>query len=206
MKRLISVIGFLGLLACSDVSGKAEEAPIAEPVKTAVSPTLIANWTVDKAKSTLSFSSSQSGEDFTGVFANFDAVINFDPDDLTTAQVIVSIDMNSANANDAERTDALPGKEWFHVSKFPTAKFKASDFTHIGDDKYLANGRLTIREQSHPILLPFTLKIENNLGVMDGALTLNRTAYKIGTGMWAGEDWVAHKVDVKIHLEADHLQ
>lgn len=207
MRRLALFVGLLGLMACSDASGKAEETPKetakAAPVsKTAVSPVMSANWTVNKVESTLSFSGNQSGDNFTGAFSSFDAVINFDPNDLASAKVVVTIDTNSAEADDAERTDALPGKEWFYVKKFPLAKFEASKFKHIGGEKYQATGKLTIRDITQEVTLPFTLKIENERATMDAKLTLNRTAYKIGTGMWASEDWVGHDVAVNIHIEA----
>ncbi len=209
MKRLalfvgFLVVGFLGLLACSDASGQANETPKPVPVaKSAAAPTIGANWTVDKTKSSLSFSGSQSGEVFTGTFGSFDAVINFDPDNLGNANVVVTIDTNSADAGEAERTDALPGKEWFYVKKFPLAKFIAADFKHLGGDNYQASGNLTIRDITTKIVLPFTLKLDNTRAVMDAKLTLNRTAYKIGTGMWASADWVGHDIAVNIHVEAD---
>ena len=208
MRRLALFVGFLGLLACSDASGKAEEAPKGTPkaapvIKTVTPPITTANWTVDKTKSSLGFSGSQSGEAFTGAFSDFDAAINFDPADLGSANVVVTIDTNSADAGEAERTDALPGKEWFYVKKFPIAKFEASKFKHIDGEKYEAVGKLTIRGITQKIALPFTLKIENERATMDAKLTLNRTAYKIGTGMWASEDWVGHDVAVNIHIDAN---
>ena len=207
MKHLSVFVGFLGLLACSDATGQAEEAPKITPQATAVekaeiSPVITANWAVYKAKSTLSFSGNQSGEAFTGKFENFDAVINFNPDDLATAKVVVTIDTNSADANDAERTDALPSKEWFYVKKFPVAMFKASELKHVQADKYEAKGNLTIRDITQEIVLPFNLKIEDGHATMDATFTLNRTAYKVGTGMWASEDWVGHDVAVNVHIEA----
>src|SRR5271156_1664373 len=41
-----------------------------------------ATWAVDKAASKLPFSSSVSGQAFTGRFARWDAAIHFDPKDL----------------------------------------------------------------------------------------------------------------------------
>jgi len=208
MKHLSVFVGFLGLLACSDATGQAEEAPKITPQATAVakaeiSPTITANWTMDKTKSTLAFSGNQSGEAFTGKFENFDAVINFNPNDLAAAKVVVTIDTNSADAGKAERTDALPSKEWFYVKKFPVAKFVSDDFKLLESDKYTAKGNLTIRDITQEIVLPFTLKVKNGRATMDAAFTLNRTAYKIGTGMWASEDWVGHDIAVNVHLEAD---
>lgn len=206
MKQISLALMCLGLLACSDANGqdKGQSKAQMQEQATAISANqLTADWIVDTAKSSLSFSGNQSGEAFTGEFGKFDVVINFDPDDLANANVVVSIDMNSADANDAERTDALPGKEWFYVKKFPKAEFAATDFKNIEGKKFEAKGNLTIKDITQAIILPFTLKIENSHAVMDAKLSLNRNTYKIGTGMWASDDWVGHDITVTIHLEAD---
>lgn len=203
MKRLSIVIGFLGLLACSDASGHEKEQ------SQSISKTkeqIVSNWTVDKSKSTLTFSGIQSGEIFTGLFSDFDSVINFDPDDLENAKVVVTIDMNSAETGDLESTNALPSKEWFYIKKFPVAKFETSDFKHLGGDKYEAQGNLSIRGITQSINLPFTLKIENGYASMDAALNIKRTNFQIGTGMWASKDWVEHNIGVNVHLEAQQIQ
>ena len=187
----------MALLACSPANGQDAAQPRGQD------PAWVANWAVDKNKSTLSFTGVQTGETFTGQFTNFDARIKFDPDHLSTAKVMVSIDMASADGGDGERTEALPGKDWFFVKKFPTAQFFAADFTHSGGDQYLAKGRLTLRAVQKNVHLPFSIKIENGHALMDGTLELNRQDFGVGGSMWKNEDWVAHKVKVNVHIEAD---
>jgi len=199
MKRLSIIVGFLGLLTCSDASGH-EEDQSQSPSN--VAGQTVSNWTVNKAKSSLAFSGVQSGEAFTGSFSDFETVINFDPDNLAAATVVVTIDMNSVEADDIETANALPGKEWFYIRKFPVAKFEASDFKHVSEDKYEANGNLSIKGITQSINLPFSLKIENGTARMDAVLNINRTRYKVGTGMWASKEWVEHNIAVNVHLEA----
>jgi len=202
MKWLSFLIGLLGLFTYCDVygheEGQAQARTVTEPI--------VSNWAVKKTKSTLTFSGVQSGEAFTGSFSDFDAVIYFDPDSLENAEVVVTIDMNSASTGDVESTDALPGKEWFNVRKFPVAQFKATDFTHLENDKYEAKGNLSIKDVTQSIHLPFTLNIENGYASMDAGLNLNRPAYKIGTGMWASKYWVEHSIAVNVHLEAVQIK
>ena len=59
-----------------------------------------------------------------------------------------------------------------------------------------------MRGVTQDVVLPFTLVITDGIAVMDATLALDRSAYKVGIGMWAGDDWVGHQVDVKIHLTA----
>lgn len=214
MKRLIFIASCLGLLACTDANGRAaSQKQVSKPdpnqaqIVTLPSTAAKSNtqWVIDKTKSTLSFTGSQSGAAFSGVFESFAAQISFDPANLKDAKVVVTIDMNSADAGDGERTDALPGKEWFYTRKFPVAKYSSTAFTHLNGDKYIAEGQLTIKDITHFQTLVFTLKIENGQAVMDGGLTVNRKDFKIGTGMWASEEWVAHDVEVNVHLVATHM-
>jgi len=160
------------------------------------------NWAVDKTASSIAFSGVQTGEKFTGSFADFDVQINFNPDDLANAKVVVTIDLASADAGDKDRNGALPGKEWFFVKKFPTAKFETTGFKHLGGNKYETTGQLTIRGAAKTVTLPFTLDINNGKAVMAGQLNLNRRDFNIGTGMWKDQDWVKHNVGVQVAINA----
>ena len=182
--------------ACSDQGATAQ--PTAAPATQ-----IQTNWTVDKAKSSLSFTAVMGGDSFTGNFDGFETQIKFNADDLPGSKVIAIIDMNSADAGDKDRNDALPGKEWFFVKSFPKSTFETTGFTYLGGDKYEAAANLTMRGTTKQVVLPFTLTIENGRAVMEGALSLNRRDYNIGTGMWKSEDDVAHNVSVKIRVEAD---
>ena len=196
--RSLFIIAILSLGACSDQGAQAQTA-----VPTSAAPSLQAGWSVDKAKSVLSFSAEQGGEDFTGTFEVFDAQIKFSPDDLASAKVIVDITLASADAGDIERTEALPGKDWFYVKKFPKAKFETTGFTHKGGVQYEAAADLTIRGITKSVTLPFTLTIDDGHASMQGSLSLNRRDYNVGSGMWESEEWAGHQVTVSIVLEAE---
>lgn len=160
------------------------------------------NWAVDKSTSSIAFSGEQTGEKFTGSFANFDVQITFSPDDLAGAKIVAVIDLASVDAGDKDRNGALPGKEWFFVKKFPTAKFETTGFKHLGGNKYETTGQLTIRGAAKTVTLPFTLDINNGKAVMAGQLNLNRRDFNIGTGMWKDQDWVKHNVGVQVAINA----
>ncbi|MBL4854095.1 MAG: YceI family protein [Robiginitomaculum sp.] len=163
------------------------------------------NWAVDKSTSSIAFSGEQTGEKFTGSFANFDVQITFSPDDLAGAKIVAVIDLASVDAGDKDRNGALPGKEWFFVKKFPKARFEATGFKHLGGNAYETTGQLTIRGVDKTITLPFTLDIEGGQAAMQGQISLNRRDYNIGTGMWKNEDWVKHNVNVQVVINAKAL-
>ncbi len=161
-----------------------------------------ATWTVDPAKSKITFSGTQTGEPFSGTFKTFKATIDFDPAKPEAAHALVTIDMASAKTGDQQRDEALPGADWFDVTTFPQATFEATGFKPKGGDAYEADGTLTIRRISKPVVLPFTLSISGNTAHAVGKAQVIRTAFGVGQGAWTTADYVAFEVNVDVDLSA----
>jgi polyisoprenoid-binding protein YceI len=168
----------------------------------AATPAVAADWKVDLTKSTLGFSGTQTGSPFKGHFSRYTAQIQFDPAHPETGHAHVSIDVASAVTGDPQRDGAMPGKDWFSVTQFPTATFDASGFRSTGTDTYEATGRLTLRGVTMPETLPFTLTIKDGLAHAVGRLQLIRSAFGVGQGPWSSGQWVALEVGVDVDLVA----
>lgn len=163
----------------------------------------IGNWLVVKADSHVKFTASQQGNSFTGEFATFDALINFNEDAVENASVTATIDLASVSAGDKERDGALPGKEWFDVKNTPKAVFASDDFVKIGENSYEARGTLSMKGKSHPLTLPFTLDVNGAKAEMAGQVTLDRTLWEVGTGAWSTDEWASTKVTVDVKISAE---
>lgn len=191
----VLVFGAVSLTACAE-----------EPVQPApsVAPVDIwqANWQMIAPESSIKFSSIYTGDSFDGHFGSFETKIKFDPKDLSNSIIRATIDLASVDAGEIERTEALPGKEWFYVKSFPKAVFESNTFTHIDGDKYEVSGEFTLRGTTKQLSFPFTLHIEDGTAEMQGAFTLNRRDFNVGTGMWKSASDVAHEVDVKVVVKA----
>lgn len=161
-----------------------------------------ATWTVDPAKSKLGFSGKQTGEAFSGTFKTFAATIDFDPAKPEAAHVTVTVDTGSAATGDQQRDEAMPGEDWFSAKSFPQAKFEATGFKPLGGDKYEADGTLAIRGVSKPVVLPFTLTTSGDAAHAVGRAQLVRSAFGVGQGAWATDEYVAFEVGVDIDLTA----
>lgn len=159
-------------------------------------------WTVDPATSQLGFSATQSGAPFSGSFRKWDGAIAFDPADLAHSSVKITIDIASVTTGDADRDGNLPTGGWFDVAGHPTAVFEATSFTHTGGNTYTAAGTLTLKGISKPVNLAFQLDITGKDAKAEGTATLDRTAFDVGTGQWAGEDVAGHQVQVKFTINA----
>lgn len=163
------------------------------------SPGWASDWQMDREASALTFSGTQSGTAFDGRFDNFDAEIRFDKDALNDAVITVTIDTASAATGSADRDSTLPGADWFDVATHPTATFHATDVqeTAMG---YVANGSLTLKGAEHPVALPFTLEIDGDTAHATGEVTIDRTAYGVGTG--ALSTMVGTEVTISFELVA----
>jgi len=162
------------------------------------------NWAVDRANSHIRFTGSQQGTEFSGHFGDFSAVINFDKAAVDKANVSVSIDVGSIDAGDKDRNGALPGRDWFFVKDFPTARFESDDFEHLGGESYEARGRLVMKGIEQDLTLPFTLEFVDGKAFMDSTFSIDRTLWNVGTGDWASGEWVGKDVALSIHIEASN--
>ncbi len=160
------------------------------------------SWIVDMGKSRLSFSGTQTGEPFEGQFERFETNIRFDPATPAQASVRAVIDMTSASTGDNQRDQALPQKDWFFVSMFPSTVFEANGFTPVAGEQYKTNGTLTLRGIEKPLTLYFDLKIDGDEARMTASHTLVRSDYSVGTGPWAEGKWVGLEVSLSIQLIA----
>ncbi len=165
-------------------------------------------WTVEVG-SRVGYIAKQSGAEVDGVFEVFDAEIAFAPEDLAASRVAVTIEIASVNSQSRERDDAIKGKGLFNALTWPTARFEAVDFAHRGGDLFEARGRLTLRDQTRDVVLPFTLAIaphpERNgalLAQAKGELEISRLDYGVGQGMWQDTSVVADEVRIFIDIRA----
>lgn len=166
-------------------------------------PAAAGEWQVDGGQSRLGFTGVQLGQSFQGKFEKFSAKIDFDPAKPEAGgKVEVLIDMASAKTGDAQRDGSLPGADWFAIDKFAQANFTATKFRRTGDNAYEAEGTLTMKGVSRPLVLPFTLSPDGAATRAKGKVTLLRSDFGVGQGQWATDQWVALKVDVDFDLKA----
>ncbi len=153
-------------------------------------------WTVTDG--TLAITVTQLGSAVQGSFGDWTAAISFDPDgtgvlgDVTTTVAITSLTLGSV-------TNQAMGADFFNAETFPTATFQA-DITAAETD-YVADGTLTIKDNTIPVALPFTLDIADDTATMTGQLALDRRDFGIGQSM-NDETNLGFPVIVDINLTA----
>ena len=156
-------------------------------------------YTVVPAQSSLGFVGTQQGEKFTGAIRDFDAHVDYAPDDLAGSKLDVTIRMKSIDTQSPDRDQALATADWFDFARFPTATFRtvairATPAGPVGD------ADLVIKGHTKRIAFPFTWKTAGSGATLDARVTLDRLDFGLGTGDWADDSTVGRKVDVLVHL------
>jgi len=160
MKLLLSV--FLSLFALP---------AIAAPIQFNIIP----------AESSIRFEAKQGTGPIKGQFQNFSADISFSPDDLAASKVSVVVDTGSIIIDDADAQGMITKDEWLNPTAFPNATFATESFTSLGDKKYSASGKLTMKGITLPVVLNFTLdEYSADAAKITGEATLKRRDFKIG--------------------------
>lgn len=155
---------------------------------------------IDPTKSEIVFVSKQMGVPVQGRFQRFDAQLAFDPQHPETGKVTLTVELGSATMGVPESDAELPKAPWFNVPKFPKAQFVSTTVKAVGDGRYQAGGKLSIKGQQQDVVVPFQLKTVGTAAEATGAFTIKRLDFKIGEGEWADTSMVANDVQVKFKL------
>jgi polyisoprenoid-binding protein YceI len=159
-----------------------------------------AAYSLDRAKSSLKFTFSQAGAKNEGQFKNFATNLTL-PEGGAAGALDVTVRVASLDTADKERDDTLRGAEFFAVTRFPTARFVATKLSSVGAGRYEAVGRLTIRDITREVRIPFEFRrTSDGAGRMVGEFTIKRLEFGVGQGDWLATDWVADAVKLSFSL------
>lgn len=161
----------------------------------------LSTWLVNK-NAQLGFVAQWEGQPVIGSFQQWTADIVFSPDDLKNSSLTVKVDLASVATGDEQRDSALPSADWFDVAHHPTAIFLASNFKKVAEGSYKANGTLSLRDKTAPIVLSFKLKIDGDKATAKGSTTLDRTVFGVGQGEFSATDQISAAVKVSFNLTA----
>ena len=153
------------------------------------------DWQTDAAQSALTFKGTYQNEAFDGKFKKFDAAISYDETDLTKAKFDVKVDVASVDTASSERDDSLKGSDFFDPKKFPQAHFVTTAFSKDANGVVVAQGTLTIRDQTKPVTLKVKFTPNGDKATLDVDATLKRLDFGLGTG----KDWTDIGADAPVH-------
>ncbi len=154
-------------------------------------------WAVQDG--TLEITVRQFSSDVTGVFADWTAAITFDEEGKAGVHGDVEVQIAIGSLTLGSVTQQAMGSDYFNVSEFPTAVFKAE--IREATEGFFAIGDLTLRGVTVPLRLPFFLELENDTAKMTGNTTVKRLDFGIGENQ-PDEANLGFEVDITVSLTA----
>ncbi len=156
-------------------------------------------WTINQAHSRLGFIATWQESEFKGVFKKFDAHLVFDGKDLEHSHFKVTVDVTSADTQSPDRDEAMARPEWFFHANYPRAHFITTNIQALGNNRYLAEGQLTLKGTTRPVTLSFSWRENERVAHMQGKASLKRTDFRIGEGEWSSGEMIG--LDVKLSVK-----
>lgn len=143
---------------------------------------------------------------YIGRFNDFDASLDFDPENIENASVEVIVETASLDVNNPPFEDDLRGSSWFNVEQFPQAVFRTTSFVEqLSDDTFVFRGDLTLLDTTAPIDLTVTFNGGGNnfltrsytLGFSASA-KFNRSDFGLNNLVRFG---IGDEIELEIHVE-----
>jgi polyisoprenoid-binding protein YceI len=141
-------------------------------------------WALDPTHSEIQFKVRHlMVSNVTGHFKKFDASITTEGDDITTAKVNFTADIDSISTNNEQRDAHLKAGDFFDAENHPQLQFEGTKLEKTGADEYKLHGILTMRGVSKEV----ALNVEFG-GIVQDPWGYTRTGFTV-TGKINRKDW-----------------
>ena len=111
-------------------------------------------WVLDPTHSELGFKIKHLMiSNVSGSLKSFEAAIETQGEDFTTAQISLSAEMASVSTNNDQRDAHLRNSDFFEVEKYPELKFTSTKLEKIDSDTFALFGDLTLKGVTRPVKL-----------------------------------------------------
>lgn len=138
-------------------------------------------------------------------FGDVQGALVYDAADVTKSSVEVTLPLSGLQAFSTKFNEHLHSADFFDSAKYPTAQFKSTKVESAGEAKLKVTGNLTIKDQTHPVVLHVALNRAADHPMMkvpaigfDASATLLRSQF--GVGAYAPN--VSDEVQLRITTEA----
>ncbi|MBU6421139.1 MAG: YceI family protein [Gammaproteobacteria bacterium] len=154
-------------------------------------------WQPVPGANSIVFTTTQAGAPFQGQFTKFAGVVCLGEGSGRDGRMQVSVQTASVDTDLPELDAALRGPDFFDTARWPQASFTSESIKALGGNRYQVTGKLTLRDVTREIAVPFTFTPVTGGGArLDGKLDFERLDYHIGLGQWRDTRWVGDRVEV----------
>lgn len=111
-------------------------------------------WVIDPTHSNLGFKIKHLMiSNVSGSFKNFQAEVETNQADFSTAKINLTGEMDSISTNNEQRDAHLRNADFFEVEKFPELRFKSTKIAKTDSDTFDLYGELTLKSITKPVKL-----------------------------------------------------
>jgi polyisoprenoid-binding protein YceI len=165
-------------------------------------------WTLDAAHANVEFSVKHMMiSTIRGRFQELEVDVDFDEQAPQRSSVVARIKTASVTTNQERRDTHLKSADFFDVETYPEMVFKSTHIAKVSDRDYEISGDLTIKDQTHPVVLEAEL-LGTVAGMQGGRLTAVSADTRIDRKDWGitwnvgleSGGWLVGD-EIKIHIE-----
>lgn len=148
----------------------------------------------------------------TGHFTQFDASVETEEDDFSTAKISFTAQVDSLSTNNEQRDGHLKSPDFFDAASHPELSFQSTSMEKTGSDEYKLHGSLTMRGVTKPVSLDveFGGVVKDPWGHTRAGFTVNGKVNRKDYGLnWSAVTEAGGVVvgdDVKIHANVEFVQ
>jgi hypothetical protein len=144
----------------------------------------------------VNFKMKMLGASVNGNFRGFSGILKFDPNDLSNASLVGSVDASTIDTDNRLRNKHLKEKEdFFNVEKYPKLKMRTTKIEKDGGN-YVGYFDLTIKETTKNVKIPFIFKQEGDKATFQGSTVINRRDWAVGGGTFGMGDMVTFTITI----------
>jgi polyisoprenoid-binding protein YceI len=136
------------------------------------------SWQLDPYHTQVEFSAKHLGMmTVRGYFDEVSTTADIDPDHPETAKVEATISTASIRTNNGIRDNDIRSSNFLDVENWPMMTFKSTTIEPAGQDRYTLTGDLTIKGNTHPVVLHVVKYGEfNDPGMMGHRIAYSATS------------------------------
>jgi len=149
----------------------------------------------------------------TGNFKKFDATVETEGEDFTTAKVKFTVDVDSIDTKNEQRDGHLKSVDFFDAANFPEFTFVATKYENVDNDgSYEVYGDLTIRgiTRNEKFDAEFGGVIKDPWGNTRAGITITGKINRKDFGLtWSGATETGSLIvseDVKVHVALEFVK
>lgn len=167
------------------------------------------NYQIDKTHARVIFKVNHLGlSTYVGRFNDFDASLNFDPNNVSESTLEATIKTASIDLNDESLERTLTNSSWFNSEHYPEVVFTTLSVEPINDSKLLFTGNLTLLGVTKPVVMNITFH-GGATNLLTRKYTIGFTAKGViersGFGMSSYASIIGDEVEIEVYAEFQRL-